>query len=476
MPMLANKTSEKNENNGVKDISNQENTTISSFSKSEGYRAILKNRNFLSLWLGQVFSQLGDRVIFVVFVAVIASTFGTSTTLQSYLYVAFTIPAILLTTIAGVFIDRWNKKHILIATNILRAILIALLPVFSKTLLGIYTLAFLVSSVTQFFVPTEASSIPTLVKKSQLLAANSLFTTTMMGSIIFGFVLGDPLINIFGLKYVHWGIFALFIISACFITLINYKQLETEPKERKAFKDFINELKQGFIYIKNTPAVFQAMLKLATLFSIIVMLSILTISISQQELYPNNPALGAQKFAYIIAFSGIGMVLGSFIVGKILRNLDKYLLIFSGFTVIGLSLVLLTMVGLIQNHLHISISGYQFGQIHLDPFNLTYRMIFTYFVAAIIGIGTSIVAIPVQTIIQSSVPEDMRGKVFGVQFTLLSTSSTLPVLFAAFGADIIGAINMLLIIGIPIFLFGIYGLLGKKIIIYLKSIFNTKNV
>ncbi|OGH98094.1 MAG: hypothetical protein A2287_06335 [Candidatus Melainabacteria bacterium RIFOXYA12_FULL_32_12] len=465
MPMLT----ETKDEVEVKSFTMQENSTNSPFNKSEGYRAILKNKDFLSLWLGQVFSQLADRIIFVVFVAVIASSFGVSTTLQSYLYIAFTIPAILLTAIAGVFIDRWDKKYTLIATNILRAILIALLPVFSNTLFGIYVLAFLVSSVTQFFVPAEASTIPALVKKYQLLAANSLFTTTMMGSLIFGFILGDPLINIFGLNSVHWGISGLFIISAIFLSLMKHKRIEVESVSRKTFKDFLNELKQGFIYIKNNPIVLQAMLKLATLFSIIVMLSILTISISQEKLYPDNPALGAQKFAYIIAFSGVGMVIGSFIVGKFLRNIGKYLLIFAGFTLIGINLILLSAVGLIPNQFHIIIPGYDFAQVHLAPFLLTYRMIFTYVVAAFIGLGASFIAIPVQTILHSSVAEDMRGKVFGVQFTMLSTSSTLPVLFAAFGADMIGVTNMLVIIGVPLIFLGLYGLTRKKIVNYLKT-------
>jgi MFS family permease len=454
--MLANTTTEKKEIEKPM----QENLPAK---KAEGYRAILKNKNFLYLWLGQVFSQLADRVIFVVFVAVIASQFGESTSLQSYLYVAFTIPAILLTAIAGVFIDRWNKKYTLVVTNILRASLIALLPLLSKTLAGVYLLAFMVSSVTQFFVPAEASSIPTLVKKTQLLTANSLFTTTMMGSLIFGFVLGDPLINIFGLKAVHVAISSLFLISACFLTAIKYKHIETEEsKTNKTFADFMNELKQGFVYIKNNPVIFQAMLKLTTLFSLIVMLSILAISISQQKLYPGDPALGAQKFAYIVAFSGIGMVIGSFIVGKVFRNLSKYRLIYTGFLTIGVSLVLLSTIGVIPNALHIDIPGHDLGSVYLAPIALTYRMIYTYIVSALTGFGAALVSIPVQTIIHSAVPEDMRGKVFGVQFTMLSTASTLPVLIAAFGADLIGVSSMLVLLGIPIALLGIYGLFMRK--------------
>lgn len=430
--------------------------------KTDGYRSLLKNKNFLSLWLGQVFSQLGDRVTFVIFVAVIASIFSTSTSLQSWLYVAFTIPAVLLTAIAGVFIDRWNKKYTLITTNILRALLIIALPLFSKTLFGIYALAFCVSAVTQFFVPAEASTIPALVSKKQLLAANSLFTTTMMASVIFGFVLGDPLINIFGLKAVHWAIAGLFLISAICLSFIKYKPIEAQSEEKKSVFDFFNELKQGFIYIKENPKVLNAILKLALLFTVIVMLSILSIGISQQKLYPSNPALGAQKFAYIIAFSGIGMVIGALIVGKLWRNASKYLLIFSGFTVIAISLILLAIVGFIPNHLHISIPGWDLWHIHFEAFKLTFRMLYCYLVAGIIGFGCALVAIPVQTIIHSLVAEDMRGKVFGVQFTLLSTSSTLPVLVAALGADVLGVTKILVLIAVPVLMLGIYGLVKVK--------------
>ena len=306
--------------------------------KPDGYRSVLKNKNFLALWIAQIFSQLADRVIFVVFVAVIASKFiSTSTTPQSLLYVAFTIPAVLLTAVAGVFIDKWNKKHILIVTNIARGFLIALLPLFSKSLFGIYALAFIVSAITQFFVPAEASTIPTTVKKSQLLSANSLFTATMMGSIIFGFVLGDPLINIFGLKEVYIAISSLFILSTISLLFLKYKPTEAEKTQHKTFKEFMDELKDGFAYIKSNPIVLNAMLKLSALFSIIVMLCILSISMSQQILYPNQLALGAQKFVYIVAFSGLGMVIGSLIVGKFFKKQKKLLTTFTGFTIIGVS-------------------------------------------------------------------------------------------------------------------------------------------
>ncbi len=432
------------------------------FSRGSGYRALMSNKNFLFLWLGQIFSQLGDRVIFVVFVAFIAANIGTASSLQSWLYVSFTIPAILLTAVAGVFIDRWNKKNTLIITNILRALIIALLPFLNDNPIQIYALAFLISSVTQFFVPAEASTIPMLVNKYQLLTANSLFTTTMMGSIIFGFALGDPLINLFGLESVHIAVSALFLLSSVFLVFIKYKPQNNEGKAHKTFTEFFEDLKQGFIYTKNNPIVYGAMLKLATLFSMIVMLSILAISISQQYLYPQDPALGAQKFVYIIAYSGIGMVLGAFFVGKVFRNVDKYKLIYLGFSIIGVNLLLLTAIPMVDQNLYIPISEKTLFGVYFAPFDLTYRMVYSYFIASLIGFGSAFVAIPLQTILHKSVSQEVRGKVFGVQFTLLSTSSTLPVLLAAFGSDLLGVNTMLALIGLPLLVFGALNLSKKR--------------
>jgi len=444
-------------------IIQQQKTVTEQPVKSDGYRALLSNKNFRALWIAQIFSQIADRVIFVVFVAVIANNFTTtSTTYQSLLYVAFTIPAMLFTAVAGVFIDKWNKKLTLVITNISRAVLIAMLPVFSKTLAGIYILAFLVSSITQFFVPAEASSIPATVNKNQLLSANSLFTATMMGSIIFGFLLGDPLINIFGLKNVYIAISSLFVLSTVSLLFMKYRPTSGEKDQHRTIKDFTDELIEGVTYIKNTPVVFNAIIKLSALFSIIVTMCILAISISQQVLYPHNPALGAQKFVYIVAFSGIGMVAGSLIVGKFFKNFNKLLVTFSGFTLIGASMLLLTALPLIHQNINVIIPEWKFSAVYLESFKFTMRMVYCYFFSAMLGFGCAMAAIPVQTILHTHIPESMRGKVFGVQFTLLSTSSTLPIIIAAYLADIMGIINILFLFGLPVALFGIWGIFKNR--------------
>jgi MFS family permease len=434
--------------------------------QQEGYGAVLRNKNFMALWIGQILSQLGDRVIFVVFIAMVALFFGSSERYNSFLYIAFTIPAILLTAIAGVFVDRWPRRAVLVATNILRALFVALVPFVSKdNPWTLYWLAFGLSSATQFFVPAEAATIPSIVSKSQLITANSLFTTTMMASVIFGFVLGDPLINLFGLEQVHWSIVTLFVLSS--IALMFLKVPPMNPMERgeedldmlrpksvgAATRKFFAELKEGIQYIRENKMILHAMLKLALMFSAVVALCLLFVSFAKEFLY-RDPLVAARKFAYIITFSGIGMVLGAYTVGQYFRQARRGWMVFSGFTVLGGMLALLCLVD------QFSQSAIAFDLVSL---NLTWRMVYTYLLSAIMGVAGAFIAIPLQALLHELIPEDKRGKILGVQFTILSTSSTLPALIAGVGAEQVGTKAMLLLLGVPMLIVGLRGLYHRVI-------------
>ena len=433
----------------------------------QGYRAIMKNGNFMALWIGQIFSQVADRIIFVVFISLIVRHFGPGDRYSSFLYIAFTIPAVLLTAIAGVFVDRWPRRAVLVTTNLMRALLVALIPWAAEATGGwaIYLVAFLISAATQFFVPAEAATIPMIVKRSSLLTANSLFTTTMMAAVIFGFALGDPLINLFSLNKVHWAISALFLLASLSLAFVRTPPLcqlahGTRPANnmKEAFGRFYIEITDGLAFIRGHKLVRNAMFKLALLFSAMVALCILFISFAKTYLF-DDPQVAARKFAYIIAFCGVGMAFGAFWVGHAFHHARRGIMVFSGFACVGLCLVLLSQVG------HISQRDYVFqlprltaGFLDLDEVRFTMRMLYTYSLAVIMGLSASFIAIPLQALLQELIPEDKRGKVFGVQFTILSTSSTLPVLIAGLAVEQVGVQAMFLLIGAPILLFGTIGL------------------
>ena len=433
-----------------------------------GYKALLKNRDFLMLWLGQVFSQLADRVVFVVFIALVLQQFGPSDRYNSFLYIAFTIPAIALTAIAGVFVDRWPRRATLVVTNILRAVFVAFLP-FASTGSNwlVFALAFLVSCATQFFVPAEAATIPMIVDKRHLITANSLFTTTMMGSVIFGFALGDPLINIFRLEHVHWVISALFVLSAFMLMFVKTPPpsvcvgYECAPTLKAAFAQFGDEMKDGIAYIRQSPMVLSGILKLAILFSTVVAVCILFISLAREFLYA-DPEVAARKFAYIVATSGIGMAVGGFLVGHQFEHTKRGFMVFGGFIVVGLCLSLLSLVGRIGMGDHVFvIPALVTDFIYLDEVHFTYRMLYTYVLATITGAAAAFVAIPLQALLHELIPDDKRGKVMGVQFTMLSTCSTLPVLAAGLAVEFVGVQTMFMLIGVPLLVFGMLGMCNR---------------
>lgn len=454
--------------------------TLSGLSE-KARQSLRHNRNFLFLWASQVASQLGDRVVFVVFVSLIVHHYGTNESYTSLLYIAFTIPAVLLTAIAGVFVDRWPKKVTLVTTNLLRAGLVCLIPAAATgSLWALYGVAFLLSAVTQFFVPAEAATIPTIVPKQHLVPANSIFTTTMMASIIFGFALGDPLINALGLKQVHWALVGLFLIAALVLTglkipqtalkvaqLENALQASTEPTQpttlKATFAAFWAELKDGLRYIKQTPVVWQAMLKLSLLFSTIVATCILSISFSKAFLY-TNPEVAARKFAYIVAVSGVGMALGALLVGKPFRHARRPWLVFGGMVAVGTALAALmgvTWVSADLGRLWFSLPAWHLGPLMIEALPLTVRMAYTYGWVTLLGVGATFISIPLQSLLHEQIPEDKRGKVLGVQFTLLSTSSTLPAVVAGVGADVIGVKPMLAMMALPFLVWGSWGLLQQ---------------
>jgi len=136
-------------------------------------KSVLRNPNFLSLWTGQVFSQIADKIFLVLVIAIVSTQFQhegeTISGWVSAVMVSFTIPAILFGSIAGVYVDRWNKKTVLVSSNILRGVLVLSIPlllwVTKNSVLpwgaptgfwGLLCITFLVSTFTQFFTQPQS--------------------------------------------------------------------------------------------------------------------------------------------------------------------------------------------------------------------------------------------------------------------------------------------------------------------------------
>jgi predicted MFS family arabinose efflux permease len=320
------------------------------------------------------------------------------------------------------------------------------------------------SAVTQFFVPAESATIPTIVAKEQLLSANSLFTTTMMASVIVGFALGDPLIEALSLGEVHWALSALFVLAALALLAMHIPKDVALPNRvcgnsprtmQDSLNRFITELQEGVTYIRQNTAVWHAMAKLGLLFSAVVAMCILAITYSKAFLY-TDASVAARKFAYIVTSSGVGMAVGALAVSRYFKNASVPVVVYSGKLLLSLGLGGMVAVPSLFPHLD-SLAFQVPSFASFVGFPLTERMLWTYITSFIMGLGASAMAIPLQAFLHERIPEEIRGKVLGVQFTLLSTSSTLPALVAGLSSHFLGVQAMMLLLALPFILWGGYG-------------------
>lgn len=169
----------------------------------DGALAVFRNRPFLLLWLSQLFTQIGgNMVLYGLTVIVVEAT--RSTTANSFLILSFLVPAVLFSAVAGVYVDRFDKRGVLVATNLLRTGLFVLLWIAGANVIVLMLLNMIISTVTVFFAPAEAAMIPQVVPRRQLIAANGIFTLTLNAAFAIGFALLGPIVvNLLGAPRAH---------------------------------------------------------------------------------------------------------------------------------------------------------------------------------------------------------------------------------------------------------------------------------
>jgi len=183
--------------------------------------AVLWHRNFALLWLGQVISQIGDMVLIIALPFYVYQLTG-SLLQTGLIYIVETLPRILLGSLAGVFVDRWDRRWTMIASDLGRAggLLLLLLVRSPHDLWLIYTVACVQSIVSLFFAPALSATTPMLVAKQHLVAANALHSLSESLMRLIGPPLGGALLALAGLTGVVFVDSVSFVFSATMILLI----------------------------------------------------------------------------------------------------------------------------------------------------------------------------------------------------------------------------------------------------------------
>ena len=402
--------------------------TDPSTASRRGFRALFKNRAFITLWSGQLLSQVADKVFFILLIALLVdyrSPVALKNSMRSVLMVAVTLPAIFFGSAAGIFVDRFDKRQIMWVTNLMRGLLVLIMPLLPKQFLILLIIGFSESILTQFFAPAEQAAIPLLVKHENLMSANALFTTTMLGSMIVGFAVGEPLLTLATSLGGDYGreisVGGLYVLAAGVLYLIPLKE------QRKAnplvavhpWSDF----KAGLGYLRQNRLVSNAMLQLTILYSAFAALTVLAINLAQEI------GLKETQFGFLLAAAGVGMIFGAAILGHWGDRFHNKPLPLVGFLSMGFVLGMFTFTE--QLWLGLALSG-------------------------LLGLGASLIGVPMQTLIQQQTPEDMRGKVFGFQNNIVNIALSLPLAIAGPLTDQFGLRVVLLSMSIIVSLGGLW--------------------
>ncbi len=428
---------------------------LKSKAASNHFVVLLCNRPFLYFSLSVFASQIAFNMLTIVLIFLVFFLTNSNFSVSILLFMLL-IPQIFISFLGGVIADVADRKMIFLVGNLLRAAVLLLLFFNSQSVFVVYFVTFLVSTITQFYVPAESSVIPSLVDHDQLVAANSIFGISFFGSVLIGYVLAGPIVTALGRSNIFLVLAILFVIAAVFAHFIPKQKIKKEDVSfdfnliRRSIR---SELHESYTVIRHTPRVGNAFLLL--IFSQIVIFILATLIPGYAKTIIHVPA--EDLSLVLFAPAAIGMVIAGLLIGGVFHKSEKEKLMSIGVFMSGAVLCLLPATSQIFSQ---SIVGtmnlFMPKLLNLNVFN------FVLLLAFFAGVANALIFIPSQAIIQEAVPEAYRSKIYGLLFSLIGVFSLLPIIVAGGVADLIGVGSVLFLIGLLII---IIGAIREKILI-----------
>lgn len=409
---------------------------------------VLRVRSFLFLWLSQIFSQIAFNMLNFVLV-LRAYQLTSSNTASAVLVLTFMVPQLILSLFAGVLVDRFEKKFVMLITNAVRALCLLPLIFFESNLLVLYISALLIATVTQFFLPAEVPMIPRLVGRALLLPANALFTGTLYGSIIVGYIFAGLSLKFIGVTMTLLFVAVCFAIasfcnsllpgSASVSYLRNQVLRFSSIHYGRIFNIVFNDIGEVLFTILRSKHVFLAILFLTISQTVIVILGALLPGYTATIL-----SLDVEDSSFILLTpAAFGMVIGSILVSQIGHRIRRSRLVLPGILLSGVVLLLLPIFSRVKN----------------ADINLLYPVILCCFS---LGVFNAMVIIPSNIIVQEKTVESIRGRVYGMFNALSALFSIVPVTIAGYFSDVFGVGRVLSFVGIAIITIGLARIIRGK--------------
>ncbi len=382
-------------------------------------KELFSNKGAFRLWIAQTVSTFGDFFTYVAILIIVQELTGSALAVSG-LVVVQTLPVLLVGPLAGAIADRYDRKKLMICADLLRALLIAVVPFMNQVYL-FYAFAFLLSASTVIFSPARNAVLPQLVEKNDLVKINAVFAISDNLARIVGPGAAGLLIAWQGLRIPFWVDSITFVISAIFLYLIAVPLPSSASRRIRIW----TSIKEGLLYILRTPIV-------RTILSVRMLVALGGGAINVLLVVLAKKILGWSDEAFGIALSTIAA--GSFIgsVGLSFRGgrFDPRILFSLGTLAVGLSFVGLAM-------------------------RLSYEL--SLVLLFIDGLADSAVVISYASLAQKCISNEMRGRFFGTAITLFRSGVLLSAGLSGALAEIISVHYTLMLAGGIVAIGGIYG-------------------
>ncbi len=445
---------------------------------TRGFRTLLRNKQFLRLWMAQLISQTVMNAANYAMIVLVTNE-SNSALATSGAIVAFSLPALFFGAPAGVLVDRFDRRLVLWVSNVLRAlatvVFIFALIVSPHLVWPVYALTFFIAMIGQFFTPAEGAAIPRLVHRGELMNALALFNITFtlaqaaglivvgpialllmptfrIGSAAYGITI-TPVISLFVIITLLYLVCALLVIliPASLLRSPNAEAVTESGMRRKhegaRLRGIWSGIMESYRFIRSDVTLHIAVWQL-TLAGIIVSV-VAMISPRFVQVFFHKPAAAA---ALVFIPAGIGLVAGSAATPAIARRLRYGRTITTGVITLAGSIACL-VIGY-------ALAPYIFGSEWWQ--SLPYLVVMLTF-TFLIGIGLDLINVPAQTMVQERSPDWVKGRVLAVQIMLLNAIIVVFVPAIGWIADHLGLTTALLVVAGAVGVAGLFSVyLGAR--------------
>jgi MFS family permease len=399
------------------------------------YVRLAANTTFSAMWLGQVISSLGDRVHQVALVFLVAAATNGSPLALGIVFAAITLPSVVVGPVAGALVDRWDRKRVLVGSDLIRGAIVALIPVASGVHLSlVVVLVFFLASTSAFFRPARAAALPQVVPDEDLITANSAMWVADTASDLVGYSLGGLFVAFLGsqLALAFWVDGASYLASAVLVAAVAIPPVMRTAEARAS--SMRSELASGWHFLRSETVLFattvQASIAEYGLGALTALSPLLLASLPLGDV-GTPTAYGMFEMAM-----GVGLVGGGVAIGGVANRLPKGSSIVVAFATLGIVVICLAASQ-----------------------NLPMALI----LAAAVGLCNVVFVIPSQTIFQQRTPGELLGRVVSIRLAMVNAALALAMVTSGGLAQLVGVRPILAACGVLTLVAGLAGLAVRSI-------------